>query len=125
MTQAADVVIAYMKAFEAGDALGVAGLFAEDGAIMAPPMQTIRGRAAIETTLAAVFGAIGVQVDEVNVERVRELGDLAFVEASSRELVTNLAEGTTETHDYRELFCLERHGSDWKIASYMFNTAPQ
>lgn len=125
MSQPADVVTAYMKAFEAADAPGLAGLFAEDGAIMAPPMPTIRGRAAIESTLAAVFGAIGVRVDEVNVERVRELGDMAFVEARSRELVTNLAEGTCETHDYRELFCLERHDGDWTIASYMFNTAPQ
>ena len=125
MTQAADVVIAYMKAFEAGDAPGVAGLFAEDGAIMAPPMPTIRGRAAIETTLSAVFGAISVKVDQVDIERVRELGEMAFVEARSRELVTNLAEGTTETHDYRELFCLEHHSGDWTIASYIFNTAPQ
>lgn len=119
-----DVVSAYMKTFEAGDPGGVAGLFSDDGAILAPPMPTIRGRGAIQTAMEAVFGAIGVRVEEMVIDRVRELGDAAFVEAHSREALTNVSDGTTEVHLYRELFCMERDGDDWKITSYMFNSAP-
>lgn len=125
MSTPEQTVNSYMKAFEAGDAAGVARLFAEDGAVIAPPMPTIRGRADIEATMGSVFGAIRVVVEEVVVDRVRELGDSAFVEAHSLESITNLADESAETHRYRELFCLERDGNDWRIASYMFNNEPE
>lgn len=124
MGSAEDTVKAYMKAFEAGDAREVAGLFSHDGAVLAPPMPTIRGRADIETTLAGVFGAIVVQVEEMTVDRVHETGSAAFVEAHSRERVTDRASGTSDVHHYRELFCMERDGDDWTIVSYMFNESP-
>ena len=124
MSTPQETVTAYMKAFEAADAAAVARLFTDDGAVIAPPMPTIRGRREIETTMAAVFGAIRVGIEDMALDRVRQVGDAAFVEGHSREAVTDLADGTVETHRYRELFCLEREGGDWKIASYMFNTEP-
>lgn len=124
MGSAEDTVQAYMKAFEAGDATAVAGLFSDDGAVLAPPMPTIRGRSEIEAAMVAVFGAISVRVEEMAVDRVREAGDSAFVEMHSREAITNRSDGSIDVHQYRELFCLERDGRDWKIVSYMFNASP-
>lgn len=52
----------------------------------------------IETTLAGVFAAVSVRIEDVGVDRVRESGDAAFVEAHSQERLTDREGGGSEVH---------------------------
>jgi len=117
-----DTVRSYFKKFEAGDAAGIAELFSEDGVIMPHEMTTIRGRAAIHSTFESIFGAISMRCENLATDRSLEIGDAALAETHSTEAVTNRADNTTDTGEYRELFFLRKTAGDWRIVSYMFNT---
>ena len=123
MRSVQETVESYIKAFEADDAAAIADLFTEDGAVFPHQMATIRGRAAIESTFKSMFQVIGLACERLDFDRVEEFGDTAVAETRTRETVTNRAENSSGTTEYRELFCLRREGSDWRILSYMFNLA--
>lgn len=114
-------VRAYFRAFQASDSSTLANLFTDDGVIAPLGMSTINGQAAIKEAFDRFFDAVGMSCDELTVDRVKKIGDVAIVETHTIERVTNRATSTTETASYRELFCLLQHDGDWRIASYMFN----
>lgn len=103
-----------IQAFLAGDAAGVAGMFTDDGVLMLNGMPQINGRAAIEQTLVAVFGAVKYHSVTANVREVQFFGDYAL-EMGTTEF-TYEAGGQTVVDQGKYIVGWKREpGGDWKI----------
>jgi uncharacterized protein (TIGR02246 family) len=74
------VVAAFTKAYNAGDAKGVAGLFIVDGEQIDGEGQRVQGRKAIEDVFAAIFKAHPKAHIDVAIESIRFLGPALAVE---------------------------------------------
>ncbi len=110
----------YETALNTSDVDAILELYAPDGVFMPPSAPTAEGaaqvRAAYEFVFSTIQLAIRFSIDEVEVH-----GDLAFARTGSKGTVRILADGTSGPEENRELFILEKHRGEWKIARYMFN----
>ena len=110
----------YESALNASDVDAVLELYASDGVFMPSSAPTAEGadqvRASYEFVFSTIQLAIRFSIDEIEVH-----GDLAFARTGSKGTVTILADGSSAPEENRELFVLEKHRGEWKIARYMFN----
>jgi ketosteroid isomerase-like protein len=87
--------------------------------LMADEFSTL-GREAIRHALADMFQAMKVTA-ELQIDRIREEGDMAIALTSSTGSLIVLPTNTTNPANHRELFVLHKSKNDWLTAYYMFN----
>ncbi len=114
----------WKQAYEAGDAAGVASLYAEDAVYLAPYMDAIRGRAAIETRMAETMGAMSER--RITIERfdAGAAGDLAYgIGTYALEMyMAGVEEPMSDTGKYVTIAKLGADGA-WKIYAHIWNTS--
>ena len=110
----------YETALNTSDVDAVLELYAPDGVFMPSSAPTAEGAAQVRATYEFVFSTIQLAI-RFSVDEVVIHGDLAFARTGSKGTVTILADGTSGPEENRELFVLEKHRGEWKIARYMFN----
>jgi uncharacterized protein (TIGR02246 family) len=76
-------VNAFVKAYNAGDAKGIANLFAADGQMLDEDENTTQGRAAIERAFAAIFAKSPQTRISVDVASIRLIGSALAIETGS------------------------------------------
>jgi uncharacterized protein (TIGR02246 family) len=108
-------------AYNAGDAAGLARLFAEDAVLMPPGTAAIVGRSAIQARYAAQFANVQ-SIFTLNPGKISVSGDLAWLRGEYQRIDTTNTRGpfTTTTGKYLMTFIRER--GDWKITTDAWNT---
>ena len=108
---------AWEKAYNAGDAAGVAALYAKDAQVMAPGAETASGTKAIKEAFAA--GMAAVPKFELTTVDVVSSGDLVV---ETGKWVATSADGKHLDHGpYMTLF--KKEGAGWKISRDIWNSA--
>lgn len=79
---------AFTEAFNAGDAEVIAGIYAEDGALLVPQGGIVVGREAMAKHYAAAFGS-GVGNLQYRVLEIRKAGPATAVEIGETRIVVN------------------------------------
>jgi uncharacterized protein (TIGR02246 family) len=105
----------YIAAFNAGDAAGVAALFAEDAVSMPDHHVALEGRAAIESYMRDTFAQYTTNIT-VTPGETEVMGDIAHEHGSFTTTITPKAGGNAMTDTGKYLVILKR-GSDgrWLI----------
>lgn len=121
VTAAMDAVEAdYIAAYNAGDAAGIAALFAEDG-YQSPPLQPRLDKAGIEANYAAQFETLSATSLEVMREDFVTDGTRTVAWGGFRATLTPIDGDPVEaTGRYGVVSMLQPDGS-WKIVGHMFN----
>jgi uncharacterized protein (TIGR02246 family) len=119
------VNVAWGKAYSAGDADGVAALYAEDAVLMAPGTPPARGRTSIKDVIAKDtmgLAAAGLTAIDDPVGDVGQSGDLAWQSGAYK--ITDKSGAVAETGKF--LTVLERKNGKWLIVRDTWNsdTAP-
>jgi len=112
-----DMENAYIKAVSAGDAAGLAALYAEDAIRMVPNEPPIKGREAIRAFYEADFNLFGNE--ETNtVEDIQVVGDLAVVRGAYTNKATPKIAGPAAIEDSGKWVAVSRRQADgsWKFA---------
>ena len=113
--------IAWMEAYNAGDADGVANLYAEDAVLMPPGVPAITGRAAIKDFIAsdsAAVKAAGLSFKIAEPTGVGISGDLGW--ASGTYAVADASGATVESGKY--LAVHRRSNGSWKLIRDTWNS---
>ncbi len=110
----------YETALNASDVDAVLELYAPDGVFMPSSGPTAEGADQVRATYEFVFSTIQLAI-RFSIDEIEVYGDLAFARTGSKGTVRILADGTSAPEANRELFVLEKHRGEWKIARYMFN----
>jgi uncharacterized protein (TIGR02246 family) len=108
------VASAFESAFNAKDAVRIAGFYTDDAVVMPPNAQMVKGRQAIETYYRIGFSQSTGTVRIVPLESAIT-GPTAFESGTS----ALTAGGRTQTGKYVVIY--RRVGNDWKIAYDIFN----
>ena len=121
LTAIAEVNKTFMRAFEQGDAAGVAALYTEDGQVLPPGSDIITGKEAIETFWSAVMG-MGVKKVELTTLELDHQGDTA-IDVGRVGLYTETGD---KIDDPKFLVIWKREGGQWKMHRDIWNsdTAP-
>ena len=119
---------AFMAAANAGDADGIAGVYAEDGSLLAPNLPPQKGRDAIRAFWGGFLDAYTVRF-EVASDTIEGRGDLAYNQGHYRFTAVPKAKGVPGIADegkFLEILKKQRDGS-WKyvVDMYSSNLAPQ
>jgi uncharacterized protein (TIGR02246 family) len=115
------VNVAWNKAYSAGDADGVAALYAEDAVLMAPGVPPARGRASIKDVIAkdtASLAAAGLTANDDPMGDVGQSGDLAWQSGAYK--VTDKSGAVADTGKFLTVF--ERKNGKWLIARDTWNS---
>ena len=117
-----DVRNRYVAAYNAGDAAGVAALFAEDAVSMPDHAPALVGRAAIENSIKQTFAQNSVNIT-VTPGETEITGDIAHEHGTFSITVTPKAGGNAMTETGKYLVILKR-GSDgtWLVHHDIDNT---
>ena len=118
--QIATLLDRYETALNASDVDAVLELYAPDGVFMPSSAPTAEGADQVRATYEFVFSTIQLAI-RFSIDEIEVHGDLAFARTGSKGTVTILADGSSAPEENRELFVLEKHRGEWKIALYMFN----
>ena len=111
----------WLQLVKAKDAAGIAGLYAEDGAVMPPNAPIGKGRAAIEKTWASMMQTPGFDLTFVPDQIiVSSSGDMALDRGTYRLKVA--PNGTAMTDAGKYVVVWRKVGSDWKAAADIFNS---
>ncbi len=110
----------YETALNTSDVDAILELYAPDGVFMPSSAPTAEGAAQVRAVYEFVFSTIQLAI-RFSINEIEIHGDLAFAQTGSKGTVRILADGTSGPEENRELFVLEKHRSEWKIARYMFN----
>ncbi|WP_201838116.1 YybH family protein [Microvirga zambiensis] len=108
----------FAKAFNAGDAAGVAALYTEDAVILPPGGEMMKGRSAIQAFWKGAAEQLGdgtlttVDVKPLGNDTAREIGTFSFRSKG--------AQPQEVTGKYVVVW--EKVGSDWKLATDIWNT---
>jgi uncharacterized protein (TIGR02246 family) len=107
-------------AYNAGDAAGLAAIFAEDAVLMPPGAPAVVGRFAIQARYAAQF-AKTQSIFTLNPGEIHVSGNIAWLRGEYQRVDTPIAGGpfTTITGEYLMTFSRER--GDWKITTDAWN----
>ena len=112
---------AWFKAYSAGDAEGVAALYAEDAVLSIPGVAPVHGRAAIRQAYAediAAMAAAGLANNSGADARFGVSGDLGW--EWNTFTVTDASGATVDTGKYVSVF--GRKNGTWQIISDIWNT---
>jgi uncharacterized protein (TIGR02246 family) len=111
----------WLQLVKAKDAAGIAGLYAEDGAVMPPNGPIGKGRAAIQQTWASMMGTPGFDLSFAPEQIiVSSSGDMALDRGSYR--LTVAPDGTAQTDTGKYVVVWRKIGSEWKAAADIFNS---
>ena len=116
----ADVLV-WFDHYNAGDADGVAALYAEDGVVMAPGAPAVVGRAAIRDFIASDIenskaAGLAFKGDEVTDGAVE--GDMAWIKGSFS--LSDSSGTTVDTGKYLTVY--RRTNGQWQIIRDMWNS---
>jgi uncharacterized protein (TIGR02246 family) len=124
---AADAVKAiadgYVKAALAGDAKGIAALYAEDAIEMPPHTPMIKGRAAIQQYYEKEFGA-GTTMNSFTLTHLDTyaMGERGYDVGTYRQSVTpkGMTDALTDAGKYTVI--VKRSGGTWQVAFAIYNS---
>ena len=107
----------------AGDAAGVASLYADDAVLMPPGVPRAEGRAAIESALAAMFEAapatsVSIESDATTFS---ESGELAY-DVGTYAMAGTTPDGEAWEDKGKFIAVLKNVGGEWKIAADIWNS---
>ena len=114
------LLFAYREALNASDVGQVLPLYMPDGVFMPSGAPTSVGLEQVKAAYEFVFSAIQLNI-EFYIDEIVLNGDYAFARTTSKGTTLIHASGKTIPEENRELFVLQKKGSSWKIARYMFN----
>lgn len=106
---------ATVKAFNAGDASGLAGLFMEKGELVDENGNVYTGRAEITELFKSFFAKFPKASLDMEVTNVRAVGDSLAVEEGVRQITANEGQSTARL---RYVIMRDKMGESWPIASY-------
>lgn len=106
------------EAVARGDAAGAAELYAEDAWFLAPNLDALKGRAAIQQFFQGVID-LGVNVLAVDAEEIEILGDTAIEIGTYRLCV----EGGVEVDRGKFVAIWKRRGGRWQFYRDIINTS--
>jgi len=113
---------AWVAAYNAADADGVASLYSEDAIDMPTNEPTVAGRAAIRERAAAQFG-MAKATATVTADETQLMGDWAFDRGTYSVTMTPAAGGDPMTVDGRYVVILHRQADgSWKLVRGIDNT---
>jgi uncharacterized protein (TIGR02246 family) len=113
----------YERALDAGDAGLATRCYMKDGISIGAGFPTLFGPdmpAAYAQMFKTVKMSVTFAVDEV----VAPTNDFAWALTRSQGTQENLQTGQKQPESNREMFIFGREDGQWKIARYIFNTAP-
>ncbi len=114
---------AFVAAANAGDAEGVAAVYADNGALLAPNLPPQKGRAAIKAFWGGFLDAYGVRF-EVASDTIEGRGDLAYNQGHYRFTAVPKAKGVPGVADegkFLEILKKQPDGS-WKYVVDMYSS---
>jgi uncharacterized protein (TIGR02246 family) len=114
---------AFMAAANAGDADQIAGVYAEDGAVLAPNLPPQKGRDAVRAFWGGFLDAYTVRF-EIASDTVEGRGDLAYNQGHYRFTAVPKAKGVPGIADegkFLEILKKQRDGS-WKYVVDMYSS---
>jgi uncharacterized protein (TIGR02246 family) len=117
------VADAYVKAALAGDAKGVAALYADDAIEMPPNVPMIKGRAAIQQYYEKEFGS-GTTMNSFTLTHLDTyaMGDRGYDVGTYRQSVTPKGMTTALNDTGKYTVILKRSAGTWQIASAIYNS---
>lgn len=127
MTQAAaanvrDLIAAanekFMATFKAGDAAGMATLYTEDGQVMPPNSDFVRGHETIQGFWQAIMD-MGVKEAKLDIVEVEDLGDTA-IEVST---YTMQGEGGQVLDEGKYIVVWRKEDGQWTLHRDIFNSS--
>jgi uncharacterized protein (TIGR02246 family) len=107
----------------AGDVAGYVSLFADDCMWCPPDRPDQTGKAEIEAAVGALLGEFTV-APRFHADEVKVIERYAFVNGTSREIITPRAGGPQTIVDTREFWLLVKRHDEWKITRLIFNDKP-
>jgi uncharacterized protein (TIGR02246 family) len=111
---------AYAAALNAASVPQVLALYTPDGVFMPTGAPSTSGPAQVQQSYAGIFHNIQLHI-QLHILEIVVSGDYAFASTTSAGTTLIHATGQTVPEVNRELFVLQRHEGQWKIARYMFN----
>lgn len=114
---------AFVAAANAGDAEGVAAVYADDGALLAPNLPPQKGRAAIQAFWGGFLDAYSVRF-EVASDTIEGRGDLAYNQGHYRFTAVPKAQGVPGVADEGKFIEILRKQPDgtWKYVLDMYSS---
>jgi len=113
--------VAWFNAYNAGDADGIANLYAENALLLAPGAQAVEGRAAIREFLASdieMSKAAGLTFNQGEVTGVGVSGDLGWL--SGIFSVTDASGAAVDTGKFLSVY--HRINGDWQLIRDTWNS---
>ena len=111
----------WLELVKAKDAAGIAGLYAEDGAVMPPNAPIGKGRAAIEQTWAGMMQTPGFDLTFAPEQiLVSSSGDMAIDRGTYR--LTVAPDGAAQSDVGKYVVAWRKVGGEWKAAADIFNS---
>ena len=108
----------FMDAFGRGDAAGLAALYTEDGEVMPPNSDFVRGKQAVQGFWQAVMD-MGIKGARIETTEVEDYGD-AIVEVSTYELLG----GEGQALDAGKFIVVwKQEDGQWKLHRDIFNSS--
>jgi uncharacterized protein (TIGR02246 family) len=118
----ANVIRAYDKSLNTGDAQAALDLFGSDPVYMPQNSPALNGREAVRTRFEGVFKARKFEA-AFTIQEVVEMGDLAYARTTSKGQLEELATHEKSKVAHNELFILRKEQGQWKIHRYLFASA--
>jgi ketosteroid isomerase-like protein len=109
---------AFMAAFQAGDAAGLAALYTATGQLLPPNMDTMAGQAAIQAFWQGAMD-MGIRSAQLEIAEVEDYGDTA-IEVSSYTLC---GEDGQVLDQGKYIVVWKRKGEQWKLHRDIFNSS--
>ena len=111
----------WLDLVKAKDAVGIAELYAEDGAVMPPNAPIGKGRAAIQQTWAAMMQTPGFGLTFVPEQiLLSSSGDMALDRGTYRLAIA--PDGKTQSDTGKYVVVWRKIGGEWKVAADIFNS---
>jgi uncharacterized protein (TIGR02246 family) len=111
----------WLELVKAKDAAAIAGLYAEDGAVMPPNAPIGKGRAAIQQTWASLMHTPGFDLTFVPEQIiVSSSGDMALDRGTYKLAIA--PNGTAQTDTGKYVVVWRKIGGEWKAAADIFNS---
>ncbi|MDT8307553.1 MAG: SgcJ/EcaC family oxidoreductase [Anaerolineae bacterium] len=108
----------FMATFKAGDAAGMATLYTEDGQVMPPNSDFVRGHEALQGFWQAIMD-MGVKDATLDIVEVEDLGDTA-IEVST---YTMQGEGGQVIDEGKYIVVWKQDDGQWKMYRDIFNSS--